>query len=42
MDVAVELARRVPELQTIEQVSRDRKWRDEVARWLSVLARMFR
>jgi hypothetical protein len=39
MDVAVELARRVPELQTIEQVSRDRKWRDEVARWLSVLAK---
>jgi serine/threonine protein kinase len=39
IEVAVEFARRVPQLQTIEQVSRDRKWRDEVARWLSVLAK---
>jgi hypothetical protein len=39
IDAAVELARKVPQLQTIEQLWRDRKRRDEVASWLSVLAK---
>jgi serine/threonine protein kinase len=39
IDAAIELVRKMPQLSAIEQISRDRQRRDEVANWLSVLAK---
>jgi hypothetical protein len=39
IDAAVELARKVPELPAVMQITRDRERRHEVAMWLSVVAK---